>query len=128
MRRLVFLGSVLFSWIVALVFIDWCANDAIFFQPGRERWFALTVNGTFLISTGLLFFKSRESRRLNPKSTWTILLCFLATLALTRAWAPLVSSISGPPWQNRQLGMPVSSNTPFQDSLWAWENPDIRQK
>ncbi len=62
------------------------------------------------------------------KFTVSLALLFVAVLAVSGMWIPLVSSITGPPWEGRLLGPPASADTPFMDDVWAWENRDLAEK
>ncbi len=110
MWKLALFGSALLLWLFALVFIDLCAHDLIGFLPGRERWFALILNGVFLTSSILFAFRLGECFRRFPKSTWAVFISFLSILIVTGLWIPIVSSVSGPPWQNRIVQIPYSAD------------------
>ena len=121
MWRPVTLGGVLFLWLGALVFCRLCAQDLVPYLPGRERWFWLEMNACFLVLSLLVMWHPDVPFRKYSKSTWVVIGAFAVIVWVTGLWSPLFASFSGPPWESELNGMPVSSGTPFMDSVWAWD-------
>lgn len=127
MVRFLLFGTVLFLWLAALLLFQLCANDMLSFQLGRDLWFARLVNGTFLVLSVVTFSRLGPWFKERPKTAWSLPLCFLAILLVTELWIPLVASITGPPWQNKVVQVPVSADTPYMDSIWAWQSGEPRK-
>jgi hypothetical protein len=128
MWKLALFGSVLLLWLITLSFILLCAHDLIGFLPGRERWFALTLNSVLLVLSVLSALRLGKCFRQFPKSTGAVCIGFFSILIVTGLWIPIVASVSGPPWQSRIIQIPYSADTPFMDSVWAWEIGGGEQK
>jgi hypothetical protein len=124
--RPLLLSTLLLGWLFALLLLANGAADGPFIL-GRERWFALTLNGVFLLAIAVYCFRFQKVFSLFPKLSSAIGVAFVTILIVTGWWAPLIASISGPPWECRDYGMPASAPTPYMESVWAWERGDENQ-